>query len=40
MRVEFNGKLDILSIITAADIEPDCESYIDEVGLQNRRESF
>jgi len=39
MRVEFNGKLDILSI-TAADIEPDCESYIDEVGLQNRCESF
>ena len=39
MRVEFNGMLDILSI-TAANIEPDFESYIDEVGLQNRRESF
>jgi len=39
MRVEFNRKLDILSI-NATDIEPDCESYIDEVGLKNRCESF
>jgi len=40
MRIEFKGKLDILSVYTHRDIELDYESDIDELGPKNCRESF